>query len=983
MGTQSDSERPQGRSTPSQVGARLSPEATLQNVGWVRSLALCLVGYSIQADDVAQETWIRVLRNPPPDGVPFRKWVRGTMRRVVLEQSRKATARKDNETAAGKERLETTPAQFEEQVAIERDIVEHVMSLKEPLRRTVMLKYFDRLTVKDIAQAEGTSSSAIKTRLSRAYEELRERMRSHPTSAAGAWLAFALPGQVKVAAASGVSAPFSLLSFNVFVMAKLALVAAALLGIGLFAFTSLRSPGAVPEVGELANAAVPETEVLASEDLGPGSEAREPGRQSAGTLPSVEPIGLEEPLAEVDVVPAGIPVQVVNAQGDPLAGIPLRVGPANERLSIPGHWRGVSAADGFALIELAALDTPYPIRDQTLAVSVESFGSQAASLRFKCDALPSDGLTLVVREPFGTVRISCVDADGAPLSCPATLTVTTDRSSFDALRITYSVEAGEILDVPCIGLGVPLKLMGEIDPSWLACFRTAAGPVRAGEVVSCELEFVYRSPAFSGRVVDDGGQPVAAEGVYDARFITENGGENTTNRGDVEVGTDGRFVAGVRGALLEPGLEGTLEITHHPVGGFGASRENLRIARRDVVIPPRGEPKDVGDMVLESDLPRIEGRVVFPDGEPAKGAIVYLYEHKPLIAKLGWARMNELKGTSDKDGRFSIPVPELNTPRAIQAVLFGRFVSPLLPLNSASESPLLRLERSADISGRVKLPEGLSPTGLHVKIVGTSEASLAAFQSLLGEDGSFHMKNMLPSTVDLELSYFGSESPLATLNGVRVSGETPDPAISPWDLTERVELVECQVTLPGDLGDGFISAFCERQFFAAEGGKIVLVVGDLESLVTIRSAGYRELRCKARDLDPEVALRPALSVELTIDASRTAAAELNGLVVSLYYADARPWEEVRDDTALGHDDWLEAMSQSQHNPTVSVVPNVATTLPVHRPGEFRLEFFQRVGKKGFLSMADEDLPEVLRGLRDLRVNVEDRSGPQPVLVTLR
>ena len=50
----------------------------LANVGWVRSLALQVAGHGVSSDDVAQETWLRVLRNPPPKGVALRDWIAGT-----------------------------------------------------------------------------------------------------------------------------------------------------------------------------------------------------------------------------------------------------------------------------------------------------------------------------------------------------------------------------------------------------------------------------------------------------------------------------------------------------------------------------------------------------------------------------------------------------------------------------------------------------------------------------------------------------------------------------------------------------------------------------------------------------------------------------------------------------------------------------------------------------------------------------------------
>ena len=178
----------------------MQPESVLENVGWVRSLALQLAGHTISADDVAQETWIRVLRNPPPEGVSFRKWTAGTMRNVVLERSRQSHRRRERESRVARERKREHELEIRHQVAIERDVVQQVMQLDEPYRNVVLARYFEHKEIAEIASIEQVSVSAIKSRLMRAYAKLRARMVEQPDSPAGAFLCMAIGKSSKIAA---------------------------------------------------------------------------------------------------------------------------------------------------------------------------------------------------------------------------------------------------------------------------------------------------------------------------------------------------------------------------------------------------------------------------------------------------------------------------------------------------------------------------------------------------------------------------------------------------------------------------------------------------------------------------------------------------------------------------------------------------------------------------------------------------------------
>lgn len=195
-------------SHPTASGFFISPTAVLQHVGWVRALALKLAGHGDVADEVAQETWLRVLRNPPPSGIGLRPWMVGTMRRILMERSRKERHRREREKTVTSElaRERTVDDELDRQVGVERGIVAHVLELDAPVRRTLLLRYFEELSIEAIAAQEGLTESGVRTRLHRGYVALRARLAGDHRSAAGAWFATCAPSLLEQPARASATA---------------------------------------------------------------------------------------------------------------------------------------------------------------------------------------------------------------------------------------------------------------------------------------------------------------------------------------------------------------------------------------------------------------------------------------------------------------------------------------------------------------------------------------------------------------------------------------------------------------------------------------------------------------------------------------------------------------------------------------------------------------------------------------------------------
>ncbi len=109
-----------------------TPQALLAHVGWVRSLAHCLVRDHQLAEDLAQDTWVSALQSPPGQDLNMRSWLAQVLRNVV-RQSRRSTGRRDvHEVAAARPDRVPSTSELVEKVSSHRTVVEAVLELDEP-----------------------------------------------------------------------------------------------------------------------------------------------------------------------------------------------------------------------------------------------------------------------------------------------------------------------------------------------------------------------------------------------------------------------------------------------------------------------------------------------------------------------------------------------------------------------------------------------------------------------------------------------------------------------------------------------------------------------------------------------------------------------------------------------------------------------------------------------------------------------------------
>lgn len=172
----------------SEVPQNLDPEELLAHAGWVRGLAVALVGES-RADDLAQQTLLRAMERPPRYRKNLRGWLgtiarnfayswgRTDSRRRELFQVHEYEGKRDFEHATGTSALSTAPDDLLGKSEAHAQLISVLRDLPDPGRHLLLLRYFEDLTPKQIAERHGMKPSTVRVQLMRATEELRTLMK--------------------------------------------------------------------------------------------------------------------------------------------------------------------------------------------------------------------------------------------------------------------------------------------------------------------------------------------------------------------------------------------------------------------------------------------------------------------------------------------------------------------------------------------------------------------------------------------------------------------------------------------------------------------------------------------------------------------------------------------------------------------------------------------------------------------------------------
>ena len=139
----------------------------------VYGLALARTGSRTDADDVFQEVFLAYYQS----GKVFRdeEHRKAWLLRTTVNQSRRVTASSWRRKTVPLSEREDTPVQFREPE--ENRVWEALQALAEDYRLPIYLFYFQELSTQEIAKILAIRPGAVRMRLTRGREQLRERLK--------------------------------------------------------------------------------------------------------------------------------------------------------------------------------------------------------------------------------------------------------------------------------------------------------------------------------------------------------------------------------------------------------------------------------------------------------------------------------------------------------------------------------------------------------------------------------------------------------------------------------------------------------------------------------------------------------------------------------------------------------------------------------------------------------------------------------------
>lgn len=572
----------------------LPVEELLAHREWVRAFAGALVRDPADADDLAQDAWAGALRSPPARGTKVRAWFATVLRNRARDRHRRAVVAEDahRNLSAAPDATADSPAAIAERAEMERLAIAAVLELDEPFRDAVLLRFWRGMEPAEIAKLRGVPAATVRTRLHRALAQVRERLDSGP--GARRWRVVLVPwfgatrglpdGDARSGSWTGPAAAAAIVAL---------IVAGTVL--------ALRGPAATESVAV-------ETE-LATRASAPVRPEPAPRAQHPRAAPSEsktpEPAAAPTPSATDAVVTATLRVR--RADGTPVSDaqfllLPSWGGKAPESIVVLLAMVGGAEAGTFV--------TPWPEGDDPRRVLVRSGELSGLSPRIEG---PSKDVIDVRLAASTTIAGRVTDAAGhAVAGADVRLGAEVEDEEEMLARVQTGADGAFRID------GVPAEVLAKHPvvstraPGYVQVWTLLDGTdVRPDRV---EVTLV-RSMVVKGRILDGAGRPVSDV------TIDLPGCDN------VFTGADGRFET--------PGTEpGRLRLAvipdeHAPVA--------IHVGTGD------SGTFDAGDIVLRDGLP-LAGRVVLPDGRPARNAWIGVDD--PSVNQIVRQTM------TDADGRF-------------------------------------------------------------------------------------------------------------------------------------------------------------------------------------------------------------------------------------------------------------------------------------------------------------------------------------------
>jgi RNA polymerase sigma factor (sigma-70 family) len=220
-------------------GSSLKIEELLSHRAWVRGIARALVFGDQDAEDLEQQAWLMALESPPGDRTVLRGWLSTVTRRLAWRTRRREVMRRQREVASFAQATAPATADVVARAEMQERVVRTVLRLQDPYRETVLLRFFEELSLPDVAKRMSVPLETVRSRLRRGLALLRTQLEEED---AVGWRLALLPIAGATTANAGTAAVVGTVVMTKIKVASVLVLVAALSWLGWTALKGPRSP---------------------------------------------------------------------------------------------------------------------------------------------------------------------------------------------------------------------------------------------------------------------------------------------------------------------------------------------------------------------------------------------------------------------------------------------------------------------------------------------------------------------------------------------------------------------------------------------------------------------------------------------------------------------------------------------------------------------------------------------------------------------
>ncbi len=596
-------------------------------------------------------------------------------------------------------------------------------------------------------------------------------------------------------------------------------------------------------------------------------------------------------------------VRVVNAAGEPLAGIPVTI-----RRGEYGTGKSpilTRAPDGIVEFE-HEYGRAHSDGIDRLRVALAPLLDREVEREISLDDPPREPVELVAPS-LGRLEVLVVDAEGRALDRSVSLSIRlVGRRGVDDERdpdrpgernpVRRTLVAGQQQATLQVEIGLELEITASAPGGFGPVSERIRGPRRAGDTKTVELRLVPRWPRLVGRILEPDGTP-AASTPFAIRLGTENAASRFSVEGRTSTDAAGRF----RHTLQKnPSLTKISEILTMSTAGDGIAPREVRVELLDGL---RAGRMDLGDLTLGPRPLLVSGTVVDEAGDPVPGARIEIARSRRddrWDDETYWTSLG-LESTSDDEGRFAIHGTAESGSLGIRARHEDHINGEYASFSPPSADVEIVLTSAGRIAGRVLYDGEERIPPIEIRITREDRPGRRLFQAGIATDGNFETDRLPPGTYTVSLELDGSREPILDVSGVVIRpGEiTRDPRLAAVDLRGRIHsfrltVVDVNGRLVAEPRASYRGAGDpegESRNARSRNRGYLQIDTLLPSVdVEVRAPGFRDRRLVGLSSDERAVLDAGIPVRIVLADARVLPDSGYRVFVRLRPSDGRPWD---------------------------------------------------------------------------------------------